>query len=80
MDGNGENGADEECDHEEDADIDLGVVRWRQNRGRWSLWLSWQDANGERHSNWETPRKGNVKHVVESMNALRPFSETYIPT
>ena len=57
-DGDGDDG------WEELSELELGPVKWRRNRGRWSLKVEWRDENGCRHSKWEQPAKGNAREVV----------------
>ena len=64
---------EEEADDQEEVDEDtavgeMGHVRWKQNRGRWSLKVSWRDEHGATHSKWATPSNGNVKQIIRTLN------------
>ena len=64
---------EEEADDQEEVDEDtavgeMGHVRWKQNRGRWSLKVSWRDEHGATHSKWATPSQGNMKELIRTLN------------
>lgn len=66
---------EEEADGQEEGGEDtargeMGHVRWKQNRGRWSLKLSWRDEHGASHSKWATPSQGNEKQLIRTLNEL----------
>ena len=62
-------------EHEEEEEIgedtaigEMGHVKWVQNRGRWSLKVSWRDEHGKTNSKWATPKQGNMKQIIRTLN------------
>ena len=64
---------EEEADDQEEVGEDtaigeMGHVKWVQNRGRWSLKVSWRDEHGKTNSKWATPKQGNMKQIIRTLN------------